>query len=204
MNAVTEQKICRLGILISGRGSNLAAIQQAIETGQMTNATIAVVVSNKPDAGGLRFAASKTIPTAVVTEKNDAAILSILQAHQIDLLVLAGYGRILSQVLLDAYPNRIVNIHPSLLPAYGGRGMVGIKVHQAVLAAKETESGCTVHGVTAYVDGGPILGQARVPVLPGDTAEILAERVLAEEHRLYPKVLQTLIQTSFIGVNSYA
>lgn len=196
---------CRLGILISGRGSNMRAIAGAVESGTLAGAEIAVVVSNRPEAAGLSYAAEKDLPTVIVERGDydskrdfDTAILDVLLGHQVDLALLAGYDRIIGQPLLDAYANRILNIHPSLLPKYGGRGMVGLAVHRAAIAAEDTESGCSVHLVTGDVDGGPILGQARVPVLPTDTPEQLAERVLAEEHRLYPQVIGEWVYRKFI------
>jgi phosphoribosylglycinamide formyltransferase 1 len=202
MSAATT---CKLGILLSGRGSNFAAIQQAIESGTLPNAEIAVVISNHTDAPGLALAQSKGIKT-VAFEKHqfenrlafDAAVAEALQSHGVQLVVLAGYDRILGTPVLAAFPNRIINIHPSLLPAYGGKGMVGARVHQAVLEAKEQESGCSVHLVTDVVDGGAILGQSRVAVLENDTPETLAARVLEQEHRLYPQVLRAWIEQHFL------
>jgi formyltetrahydrofolate-dependent phosphoribosylglycinamide formyltransferase len=189
-----------LGVLLSGRGSNFQAIHQAIVSGALAPAEVAIVISNRSAAPGLAYAESHGIPTAFVSAKAfdglpayDQEVLFHLQQAQVDVVVLAGYTKLLSHVLLSAYPGRIVNIHPSLLPAYGGMGMVGMKVHEAVVAAGETTSGCTVHLVTEEVDGGPILGQASVTVSPTDTPETLAAKVLTEEHRLYPQVLQRLI-----------
>ncbi|WP_303673157.1 phosphoribosylglycinamide formyltransferase [Vampirovibrio chlorellavorus] len=191
----------RLGVLLSGRGSNFLAIQQAIESGQLPNTRISVVISNQREAVGLQKAQEKGLPTAIFEKADyqnrnalDEAIAQCLKSHQVDLVVLAGYDRIISAPILAAFERRILNIHPSLLPAYGGKGMVGLKVHQAVLANGERESGCSVHLVTAQVDEGPILGQSRVPVLADDTPERLAARVLAEEHRLYPSVIGQYLQ----------
>lgn len=199
----------RLGILISGRGSNMASIMQAIQSEQLPAAEIAVVISNKVKAPGLEIARQAGIPTQVVPMKDlatgekkplelfDAEIVTILNDHQVDAVVLAGYGRIISSVLLEAFTDRIINIHPSLLPAFGGVGMVGLAVHEAVVTAKAVTSGCTVHVVTETVDGGPILGQAEVPVLATDTPESLAHRVLEYEHKLYPTVLQAWLSSGF-------
>jgi phosphoribosylglycinamide formyltransferase-1 len=192
---------CRLGILLSGRGSNFEAIQTAILQGALAQAEVAVVISNHPQAGGLKIANAHGLP-AIAMDKSqfesrqafDQALTSTLKAHQVELVILAGYDRILGEALLAAYPGRILNIHPSLLPAYGGKGMVGNKVHQAVLANRETESGCSVHLVTEIIDGGAILGQSRVTVLASDTFETLAARVLAQEHQLYPRVIGEFIQ----------
>ena len=196
-----SQPMCRLGVLLSGRGSNFAAIQRAIEAGSLQQAQVAVVISDVADAPGLAFAESKGIPVKAFDKKNfetrqafDEAVVAVLDAYQVDVVILAGYGRILTEPLLSRFENRILNIHPSLLPAYGGKGMLGIKVHQAVLANAEAESGCSVHLVTATVDGGPVLGQSRIPVLVDDTPETLAARILEQEHILYPKVIGEFIQ----------
>ncbi len=192
--------ICKLGVLLSGRGSNFAAIQTAIEAGRLNNAHIAVVIANHADAPGLTVARQHGLETAVFLKESyqsrqafDADVVKTLQAHGVQVVILAGYDRIISAPLLEAYAGRILNIHPSLLPAYGGKGMVGLKVHSAVLAAEEAESGCSVHIVTAEVDGGPILGQAHVPVLADDTPESLASRILAQEHQLYPRAIGEFI-----------
>jgi phosphoribosylglycinamide formyltransferase 1 len=194
----------KLAVLLSGRGSNFSAIQKAIEGGEIPNTTIAIVISNHPEAGGLALAQAKGLQTAVLEKQNyanrlafDEALVSILQTHQVDLLVLAGYDRIISKPLLETYPGRILNIHPSLLPAYGGKGMLGIKVHQAVIANQEKESGCSVHIVTDIVDGGTILGKSAVPVLATDSPETLAARILEKEHQLYPRVIREFIEQHF-------
>jgi len=196
---------CALGILLSGRGSNYEAIQQAIQQGVITHAHIAVVISNRQDAKGLALARMSHLPCILLNaaayssrQDFDTAILRALKAHHVDLLVLAGYDRILGEPVLSAYPHRILNIHPSLLPAYGGKGMVGTRVHEAVLSSGDVQSGCSVHVVTETIDGGPVLGQRTVPVLPGDTAETLAARVLAEEHQLYPQVIQEFCRTQLL------
>jgi phosphoribosylglycinamide formyltransferase-1 len=195
---------CRLGVLLSGRGSNFAALCQAIEEDVLTHGIISVVISNRPDAPGLDLARARNLPAVALSPEQsanravrDVAMAVILREHRVDLIVLAGYDRIIGPPLLEAYPGRILNIHPSLLPAYGGRGMLGLKVHEAVLAGGERESGCTAHLVTDVVDGGAILGQSRVPVLETDTPETLAARVLEQEHRLYPRVVQAFIQRHF-------
>lgn len=191
----------RLGVLLSGRGSNFSAIQAAIKAGQIPNTQVSVVISNHAEALGLRLAADQGISALVLNPQMfesrsafDQALVDILQKHQIDLVILAGYDRIISAPLLTAYEDRLLNIHPSLLPAYGGKGMVGMKVHQAVLADGQTESGCSVHLVTAVVDDGPVLGQSRVFVAADDTPESLAAKVLAQEHQLYPQVIRDYIE----------
>jgi phosphoribosylglycinamide formyltransferase-1 len=197
---------CKLGVLLSGRGSNFQAIWAAQQRGDLPGAELACVVSNRKAAGGLDFARAQGIPAYFLgpkaygsLEAYDAAILEHLQAHGVDWLVLAGYTKIISPVLLSAYPGRILNIHPSLLPQFGGVGMMGEAVHAAVLAAGETETGATVHLVTEEVDGGPILGQIRVPVLPTDTVETLAARVLEQEHQLYPQVIRNVVLQQVAG-----
>jgi phosphoribosylglycinamide formyltransferase-1 len=198
---MTEARVCRLGVMLSGRGSNFAAIQNAIEAGTLRHARIALVVSNHADAPGLEVAHAKGLKTATFDKADfenrqafDAAVAESLKAEGVELLILAGYDRIISAPILEAYAGRILNIHPSLLPAYGGKGMVGGKVHAAVLENRETESGCSVHVVTDTVDGGPVLGQARVPVRPNDTPETLAARVLEQEHQLYPRAIGSFIE----------
>jgi len=190
----------RLGVLISGRGSNLIALHKAIQHGKLTNAEISVVVSNRMDAKGLKWASDQGLNTVGLSEESarkpslrDHAILERLLHYKVDFVLLAGYDRIISSTLLDAFPGRMLNIHPSLLPAFGGPGMLGRAVHEAVLAAGEQESGCTVHLVTDIVDGGAILGQTRVSVLANDTADTLAERVLNAEHQLYAEAVQNYI-----------
>jgi len=160
------------------------------------------VGSNKAAAGGLALARTRQIEafslkpsTFASLEAYDTAILERFQHAGVQVIILSGYTRRISSVLLNAYPGRILNIHPSLLPKFGGQGMFGQHVHAAVLAARETESGCSVHGVTEGIDEGPVLAQARVAVLPGDTPETLAARVLEQEHRLYPVAIQQFLET---------
>jgi phosphoribosylglycinamide formyltransferase-1 len=191
-----KQPVIRVGVLLSGQGSNAKALYAAQQAEGLGQARIVVVGSNRPEAGGVVWAKAQGLPTVTFTAKQfsskltrDAWLVEQLQAYQLDLLVLAGYDRILTEPLLAAYAGRLLNIHPSLLPRHGGVGMVGLAVHTAVLAAGDTASGCTVHEVTAEVDAGKVLGQARVPVLPTDTPETLAKRVLAAEHKLYPAVV---------------
>ncbi len=188
----------RLGFLVSHGGSNLQAILDAIEAGQVP-ARPCVVICNNSDAAALTRAAAKGIPARHLSSKThpdpaalDAAILAALQDNEVALVVLAGYMKKLGPGVLRAYRHRILNIHPALLPKYGGQGMYGMRVHHAVLAAGERESGATVHLVTDEYDEGPVLAQAQVPVLPGDTAEALQARVLEQEHRLYPEVLRRI------------
>lgn len=193
----------RVAVFLSGRGSNAAALLQAQQQGRLTAGRIALVVSNRANAAGLQVAAAHGVPTyvwrTVAFESPTLAtttLLGVLNAHAIDWVVLAGYDRIIPAAVTAAYAGHIINIHPSLLPKFGGRGMIGRAVHQAVLAAGETESGCTIHWVTDALDEGGIIAQTRVPVLPNDSADSLAQRVLEAEHQLYPETLQRLLGSS--------
>jgi formyltetrahydrofolate-dependent phosphoribosylglycinamide formyltransferase len=178
----------RIAVAISGRGSNLAALLAALPTG--APAQVVLVLSNRADAGGLEIARQHNIPTLVLTDSADAAAwLDALTRYRIDLVVLAGYLKLVPAAVVHRYQGRMINIHPALLPAFGGPGMYGHRVHEAVLAIGATVSGATVHLVDEVYDRGPILAQARVPVLAGDTAETLARRVLELEHRLLPAVV---------------
>lgn len=181
-------------ILISGGGSNMAAIVQAAAQerwAERLGARIAAVVSNKAEAGGLAFAKTQGIATAVVShqafatrEAFDAALAEAIDAHAPSLVVLAGFMRILTPAFVARYDGRLLNIHPSLLPAFPG-----LDTHRRAIAAGCRVAGATVHQVTAELDHGPIVDQAVVPVLADDTAEALAARVLTQEHRLYPRAI---------------
>jgi phosphoribosylglycinamide formyltransferase-1 len=182
-------------ILISGRGSNMEAIVRAREA-QQWPARIAAVISNKPDAAGLAFARAHGIPTAVVDHKAftsreafDAALQDTIDGYQPDLVVLAGFMRILTCGFVEYYEGRMLNIHPSLLPLFPG-----LHTHRQALAAGVSEHGATVHFVTAELDHGPSVLQARIPVLPGDTEESLATRLLAEEHVIYPQAVRLFVE----------
>jgi phosphoribosylglycinamide formyltransferase-1 len=182
-------------ILISGRGSNMEAVVRAAET-EAWPARIAAVISNKPEAKGLEFAQARGIPTAVVANKEyatraefDVALQETIDRFAPDLVVLAGFMRILTAPFVEHYAGRMLNIHPSLLPLFPGLG-----THQQALDAGETEHGATVHFVTAELDHGPIVAQARVPVLPGDTEDTLSARLLVEEHKLYPHAVRLFVQ----------
>lgn len=174
-------------ILISGRGSNMEAIFAAIDRGELA-VRVAAVISNRPDAAGLASAAARQVPTAVVDHKAyasradfDAALAAQIDQHQPDLVVLAGFMRILGAEFTRRYAGRLLNIHPSLLPAFPG-----LDTHQRALAEGVRIHGCSVHFVTPELDHGPIIVQAAVPVLDDDSAASLAARVLREEHRIYP------------------
>lgn len=190
-------------ILISGGGSNMAAIVRAAQAQRWEarwGARVSAVISNKADAGGLVFAREHGIATAVVDhrafadqpqprEAFDAALMAEIDRHQPSLVVLAGFMRILTPGFVAHYEGRLINIHPSLLPAFPG-----LHTHQRALDAGCLIAGATVHRVTAELDHGPILAQAVVPVLPGDTADTLAARVLTQEHRIYPEAVAALLQ----------
>ncbi len=175
----------RIAVAISGRGSNLEALLRALRPG--APAAVSLVVSDRIEAAGLAHARAREIPVKVLSSAEDAGEwLDTLQEHQIDLLVLAGYLRLVPGAVVAAYRGRIINTHPSLLPAFGGKGMYGERVHQAVLASGARETGVTIHLVDEVYDRGPILAQSRVPVLRDDTPDRLAARVLEAEHRLLP------------------
>jgi phosphoribosylglycinamide formyltransferase 1 len=177
----------RIAVAISGRGSNLDALLHALGPG--APAEVVLVLSDRP-APGLELVRARQIPAVVLTDSADGeAWLALLGRHQIELLVLAGYLKLVPSSVIAAYRGRIINVHPALLPAFGGKGMYGRRVHEAVLASGARESGATVHLVDEAYDHGATLAQARVPVLPGDTPERLAERVLQQEHRLLPAVV---------------
>lgn len=181
----------RVAILISGGGSNMVALCRDMAGDHPARPVL--VASNDPDAGGLAKAAAMGIATVAVDHRTfrgdraafEAALLAPLLAARPDILCLAGFMRILTADFVRAFAGRMLNIHPSLLPKYPG-----LHTHERALAAGDAEAGCTVHEVTAELDAGPILGQARLPVLPADTPDTLAARVLAMEHRLYPAVLR--------------
>jgi formyltetrahydrofolate-dependent phosphoribosylglycinamide formyltransferase len=174
-----------VAVAVSGRGSNLEALLRAL--GPEAPARVVLVLSNRPDAPALRRAAERGIPGVTLRDPADAGEwLQSLEHHGVDLIVLAGYLRLVPSDVVARYRGRIINIHPALLPAFGGKGMYGRRVHEAVLASGVRESGATVHLVDEVYDRGAILGQLRVPVLPGDDADRLAARVLEVEHRLLP------------------
>jgi phosphoribosylglycinamide formyltransferase 1 len=185
----------RLGVLASGRGSNLQAIIDAIESGTV-QARVAVVISNKKDAQAIERARAHGVPDVYLDptryagmndkrEAYDRGVLDILRKHEVDLVLLAGYMKIVTPVLIDAYRNHMMNIHPSLLPSFPG-----LEAQKQALEWGAKVSGCTVHFVTEGVDEGPIILQATVPVLEGDSPETLASRILVEEHVMYPRAVQ--------------
>lgn len=188
-------------VFASGSGSNFQSIIDATQNGSL-NAHIVGLISNKSGIKALERAKNNGIPSLVISESEfdeyeayEKQMLNQLENWNTDLIVLAGYLRKIPGSVIRAYENRILNIHPSLLPKYGGKGFYGINVHKAVLEAKETISGCSVHIVSEEYDKGPILEQATVHVLVSDTPEGLAARILEQEHLLYPKVIETYLNT---------
>jgi len=183
----------RLGILISGRGSNFEAIANAIARGKL-EAEIAIVISNRANAPGLEIARQRGIPMRVIAsagierEAYDKLLIEELETHQVDLVCLAGFMRMLSASVIRAFPNRVLNIHPSLLPAFSGLDAQRQAIEFGVKIA-----GCTVHFVDEFLDSGPIILQAAVPVLEGDTLEALSARILAQEHVIYPKAIGYIV-----------
>lgn len=176
-----------IAVLVSGGGTDLQSIIDACQQGKI-NGQIQLVISNRLKAYGLQRAKDAGIETAVV-KKDDALIVSMLKERHIDLVVLAGYLAILTDTLIDAYPNQIINIHPSLIPSFCGSGMYGMHVHDAVLARGVKVSGATVHFVSSEVDGGPIIKQEACDISDLDTAEAIQARVLEIEHRILPEVV---------------
>ena len=188
----------KLGVLGSGKGSNFAAILRAIEAREL-DAEVALVVSDVPDAGILDLARAAGLPTLVLDEPRyrtrlspavEESLVDSLQSAAVDLVVLAGYMRVVKGPMLDAFPRRIINIHPSLLPAFRG-----IAAWEQALDAGVAVAGCTVHYVDAEIDSGEIIAQSEVPVLPGDTAATLHARIQEAEHRLYPRVIADLARS---------
>lgn len=173
-----------IAVFISGQGSNFKAIHQAIQSGRI-NTTLNLVVSNKPEAPGLDYARAASLPIHVID--SDETVLDACRQHAVDWLILAGYMRLVSPTILAAYPNRVINIHPSLLPKYKG-----LHAQKQALVAGETETGCTVHYVTPELDSGPIILQNKVPIYPSDTLDTLKNRLLPVEHETYITALTRL------------
>lgn len=181
----------RVAVLISGAGSNMAALIDAARDAAAPFEVV-LVLSNKPDAAGLAVAAAKGVATVAVDhapfgrdrQAHERAVQTVLEAHEVDVVALAGYMRLLTPWLVQRWAGRMLNIHPSLLPKYPG-----LDTHARAIAAGDAEAGCTVHLVTEGVDDGPVLAQARVPIQPDDTPGSLAQRVLVAEHALYPRAL---------------
>ena len=188
----------RIGILLSGRGSNFVAIAEAIRARALAGAEIAVVLSNIPDAPGLKIAAELGLPAIAVPSagrkraEHDAEIIARLHQHRVDLVCLAGYMRILTPEFVRAFPNRILNVHPSLLPSFPG-----LDAQQQALDYGAKIAGCTVHFVDEAVDHGAIIVQRQVPVLDDDTAESLSARILEQEHIAYPEAIACVLSETF-------
>jgi phosphoribosylglycinamide formyltransferase-1 len=184
----------RIGVLLSGRGSNFVALADSIAAGRLTDAEIGLVVSNREGAAGLERAAERRLPTKVIPSKGiereayDRLVVAALNEARIDLVCLAGFMRLLSPYFISAFRGRILNIHPSLLPAFPG-----LDAQRQALEYGVKFSGCTVHFVDEDLDAGPILIQAVVPVEPGDTAETLSARILEQEHRIYTEAVQLIL-----------
>lgn len=185
----------KIGILISGRGSNMVALVEAAKSAEIPHSEVAVVISDKAGAAGVAKAIERGVEAVVVERKgrtrveHDTEIIGQLNTRGVELVCLAGYMRLLSPEFVRAFRDRIVNIHPSLLPAYPG-----LNVHERVLAAGDAMSGCTVHFVNEDLDAGEVILQRQVPVLAGDTVETLSARILAEEHVAYVEAVQELIR----------
>lgn len=190
----------RLAVLASGGGTNLQAIIDACERGEL-DARVVLVISNNSAAGALERARKHGIPDLHLSgrqfatqEEFDARLLEVLSEYNVDMVILAGYMKLLSPTVVKAYRHRMLNIHPALLPCFGGKGMYGIRVHQAVIDSGAKVSGVSVHIVDEQYDHGPIVAQRTVPVLDDDTPESLAQRVLVQEHKIYPEVIQLFAQ----------
>ncbi|MEA2030026.1 MAG: phosphoribosylglycinamide formyltransferase [candidate division Zixibacteria bacterium] len=193
----------RIAVFISGGGSNLQALIDASKSG-ILNGEIVFVVSNLRKAYGLQRAKKGGITTFIFKKKNyesteaaDTDLLARLQQHKVEYIALAGYLKLLPDNVVKDFSGKIINIHPALLPKYGGKGMYGHHVHEAVLASGDKESGATIHLVDEIYDNGRILHQAKVPVLPEDTPDLLAARVLEQEHKWYARILDKLIKGEY-------
>lgn len=188
-----------LVIFASGSGSNFLSIIKAIKNGTL-KASVTGLITDNPHAGACTHARNNNIPVSVIPGKNNPSfsitILEVLNKWKPDFIVLAGFLSKIPESVVELFPNRIINIHPSLLPKYGGKGFYGLHVHKAVLEAGDAFSGCTVHFVNNEYDKGDIIAQQKVPVLPDDTPETLAARVLKAEHKLLPQVISQLINRS--------
>lgn len=187
--------LLRIGVLASGGGTNLQAIIDCCQNGTLA-AEIAIVISNNPDAGALDRAGRAGVPTLCINhrlfpcrEEFDEAVVTALRDWQVDLVVLAGFMRIISPTFIAAFPEKIINIHPALLPAFPG-----LHVQQKAIDYGARFAGCTVHFVDGGVDTGPIIIQAVVPILPDDSADTLASRILEQEHRIYPRAIQLIAE----------
>lgn len=188
----------RIGVLLSGRGSNFEALADSVGAGRLPGAEIAVVVSNREGAPGIEKANARKIPTRVIPSKGlereiyDRQVVAVLHEYKVDLVCLAGYMRLLSPFFVAAFPNRILNIHPSLLPSFPG-----LESQRQALEYGVKFAGCTVHFVDENLDAGPIVLQACVPVRDDDTEETLSSRILAEEHRIYTEAVRIVLEGKY-------
>ncbi len=188
----------RIGVLLSGRGSNFEALAESIAAGRIPNAEIAVVISNREGAPGIQRADPRGIRTRVIPSKGlereayDRQVAAVLDEHKVDLICLAGYMRLLSPFFVAKYPNRILNIHPSLLPSFPG-----LESQRQALEYGVKCAGCTVHFVDENLDAGPIILQATVPVLDADTEASLSEKILREEHRIYSEAVRIVLEGKY-------
>jgi len=188
----------RIGVLLSGRGSNFEALADSVAAGRIPNAEIAIVISNKPDARGLERAKARGIAARLIPSKGlereayDRQVAAVLQEYKVDLICLAGYMRLLSPYFVAAFPQRILNIHPSLLPSFPG-----LESQKQALDYGVKVAGCSVHFVDENLDAGPIIVQAVVPVQDADDEHTLSERILKEEHRIYTEAVKTILEGKF-------
>jgi phosphoribosylglycinamide formyltransferase 1 len=188
----------RIGVLLSGRGSNFEALAESVAAGRIPNAEIAIVISNKPGARGLELAQSRRTATRAIPSKGlereayDRQVVAVLQEYKVELVCLAGYMRLLSPYFVAAYPQRILNIHPSLLPSFPG-----LESQKQALDYGVKIAGCSVHFVDENLDAGPIILQAAVPVHDGDDEHTLAERILKEEHRIYTEAVKFILEGNY-------
>jgi phosphoribosylglycinamide formyltransferase 1 len=188
----------RIGVLLSGRGSNFVALADSVATGRIPNAEIAIVISNREGAPGIDKAKERGIPTKVIPSKGlerevyDRQVVAVLNDHKADLICLAGYMRLLSPYFVASFPNRILNIHPSLLPSFPG-----LESQRQALEYGVKFAGCTVHFVDENLDAGPIVLQAVIPVRDEDTEVTLSERILAEEHRIYSEAVKIVLDAKY-------
>lgn len=184
----------RIGVLLSGRGSNFEALAESVSAGRIPGAEIAIVISNQPEALGLKRAEARGIATRMIPSKGlqreayDRQVVAVLHEYKVNLICLAGYMRLLSPYFVATFPQRILNIHPSLLPAFPG-----LEAQRQALEHGVKFAGCTVHFVDENLDAGPIILQAVVPVLDGDDEHALSERILKEEHRIYSEAVKTIL-----------
>ncbi len=188
----------RIGVLLSGRGSNFEALAESIAAGKIPNAEMAIVISNREGAPGIERAKARAISARVIPSKGlereayDRQVAAVLDDHRVDLICLAGYMRLLSPFFVAKYPNRILNIHPSLLPSFPG-----LESQRQALEYGVKFAGCTVHFVDENLDAGPIIAQATVPVLDDDTETSLSEKILKEEHRIYSEAVRIVLEGKF-------